>query len=144
MRQQYDVAELSGDVIAIECATNSYRRVPAGPRRRHLAVGGGRGGRQHGAVRQRQVQLLNLIAGLDRPTTVTVAGRWIDARSGVGLGKSSPTAGRSRTSTYGRSLTAGLPEPSMCRGDLLLIDNTLTAHGRRPCTGDRRVLVAMS
>ncbi|WP_433385375.1 TauD/TfdA family dioxygenase [Micromonospora sp. KLBMP9576] len=29
-------------------------------------------------------------------------------------------------------------------GDLLLIDNILTAHGRRPYTGDRRVLVAMS
>ncbi|MEH0974322.1 TauD/TfdA family dioxygenase [Micromonospora sp. CPCC 205546] len=29
-------------------------------------------------------------------------------------------------------------------GDLLLIDNVLTAHGRRPYTGDRRVLVAMS
>ncbi|MFF6995677.1 TauD/TfdA family dioxygenase [Streptomyces sp. NPDC008313] len=30
------------------------------------------------------------------------------------------------------------------RGDLLLIDNVLLAHGRRPFTGDRRVLVAMS
>jgi len=30
------------------------------------------------------------------------------------------------------------------RGDLLLIDNMLTAHGRRPYTGDRRVLVAMA
>ncbi|WP_282089920.1 TauD/TfdA family dioxygenase [Streptomyces tendae] len=29
-------------------------------------------------------------------------------------------------------------------GDLLLIDNLLLAHGRRPYTGDRRVLVAMS
>jgi alpha-ketoglutarate-dependent taurine dioxygenase len=29
-------------------------------------------------------------------------------------------------------------------GDLLLIDNILLAHGRRPFTGDRRVLVAMS
>ncbi|MFB7126383.1 TauD/TfdA family dioxygenase [Kitasatospora sp. NPDC058063] len=29
-------------------------------------------------------------------------------------------------------------------GDLLLIDNLLVAHGRRPFTGDRRVLVAMS
>ncbi|WP_425608572.1 TauD/TfdA family dioxygenase [Streptomyces albipurpureus] len=29
-------------------------------------------------------------------------------------------------------------------GDLLLIDNTLVAHGRRPFTGPRRVLVAMS
>ncbi|MEH1014329.1 TauD/TfdA family dioxygenase [Micromonospora sp. CPCC 206060] len=29
-------------------------------------------------------------------------------------------------------------------GDLLLIDNVLTAHGRRPYTGDRRILVAMS
>ncbi|MCJ1678513.1 TauD/TfdA family dioxygenase [Streptomyces sp. APSN-46.1] len=29
-------------------------------------------------------------------------------------------------------------------GDLLLIDNLLLAHGRRPFTGDRRVLVAMS
>lgn len=29
-------------------------------------------------------------------------------------------------------------------GDLLLIDNVLLAHGRRPFTGDRRVLVAMS
>ncbi|MFQ6148494.1 TauD/TfdA family dioxygenase [Streptomyces seoulensis] len=29
-------------------------------------------------------------------------------------------------------------------GDLLLIDNVLLAHGRRPYTGDRRVLVAMS
>ncbi|GGZ25854.1 hypothetical protein CP967_19510 [Streptomyces nitrosporeus] len=31
-----------------------------------------------------------------------------------------------------------------CQGDLLLIDNVLLAHGRRPFTGDRRVLVAMS
>ncbi|TDD94829.1 TauD/TfdA family dioxygenase [Actinomadura rubrisoli] len=30
------------------------------------------------------------------------------------------------------------------RGDLLIIDNVLTAHGRRPFTGDRRVLVAMA
>ena len=29
------------------------------------------------------------------------------------------------------------------RGDVLLLDNMLTAHGRRPFTGDRRVLVAM-
>lgn len=29
-------------------------------------------------------------------------------------------------------------------GDVLLIDNVLTAHGRRPFTGTRRVLVAMS
>ena len=29
-------------------------------------------------------------------------------------------------------------------GDLLLIDNVLVGHGRRPFTGDRRVLVAMS
>ena len=29
-------------------------------------------------------------------------------------------------------------------GDLMLIDNVLLAHGRRPFTGDRRVLVAMS
>ncbi|RSN44302.1 hypothetical protein DMH12_31720 [Streptomyces sp. WAC 04229] len=29
-------------------------------------------------------------------------------------------------------------------GDLLLIDNILLAHGRRPFTGERRVLVAMS
>lgn len=30
------------------------------------------------------------------------------------------------------------------RGDLLLIDNVLVGHGRRPFTGNRRVLVAMS
>lgn len=30
------------------------------------------------------------------------------------------------------------------RGDLLVIDNVLVAHGRRPFTGPRRVLVAMS
>jgi alpha-ketoglutarate-dependent taurine dioxygenase len=29
-------------------------------------------------------------------------------------------------------------------GDLLLIDNVLVGHGRRPFTGDRRILVAMS
>lgn len=29
-------------------------------------------------------------------------------------------------------------------GDLLLIDNMLVGHGRRPFTGPRRVLVAMS
>jgi hypothetical protein len=29
-------------------------------------------------------------------------------------------------------------------GDLTLIDNTLVGHGRRPFTGKRRVLVAMS
>ncbi|MER7756045.1 TauD/TfdA family dioxygenase [Kitasatospora sp. NPDC097643] len=31
-----------------------------------------------------------------------------------------------------------------CQGDLLLIDNVLVGHGRRPFTGNRRVLVAMS
>ncbi|WP_435602539.1 TauD/TfdA family dioxygenase [Streptomyces sp. bgisy130] len=31
-----------------------------------------------------------------------------------------------------------------CAGDLLLIDNVLVGHGRRPFTGPRRVLVAMS
>jgi len=30
------------------------------------------------------------------------------------------------------------------RGDLLLVDNMLVAHGREPFTGDRRVLVAMA
>jgi alpha-ketoglutarate-dependent taurine dioxygenase len=30
------------------------------------------------------------------------------------------------------------------RGDVLLIDNELVGHGRRPFTGDRRVLVAMT
>ncbi|MEU5219889.1 TauD/TfdA family dioxygenase [Streptomyces sp. NPDC020807] len=30
------------------------------------------------------------------------------------------------------------------KGDLMVIDNVATAHGRRPYTGDRRVLVAMS
>lgn len=30
------------------------------------------------------------------------------------------------------------------RGDVLLIDNVLVGHGRRPFTGDRRVLVAMT
>lgn len=30
------------------------------------------------------------------------------------------------------------------QGDLLLIDNVSVAHGRRPFTGSRRVLVAMS
>jgi hypothetical protein len=74
MRQQYDVAEQSGDVIAIDGATKSYRRVPRRP---------------------------------------------------------SPTS------------PCGFDVPWR-RGDLLLIDNMLTAHGRRPCTGDRRVLVAMS
>ena len=29
-------------------------------------------------------------------------------------------------------------------GDLLLIDNVLVGHGRRPFTGSRRILVAMS
>jgi hypothetical protein len=29
-------------------------------------------------------------------------------------------------------------------GDLLLIDNVLVGHGRRPYTGSRRILVAMS
>ncbi|WP_030456258.1 TauD/TfdA family dioxygenase [Herbidospora cretacea] len=29
-------------------------------------------------------------------------------------------------------------------GDMLLIDNVLVGHGRRPFTGSRRVLVAMS
>ena len=28
-------------------------------------------------------------------------------------------------------------------GDVLLLDNVLTAHGRRPYTGDRRLMVAM-
>lgn len=30
------------------------------------------------------------------------------------------------------------------RGDLLIVDNVLVGHGRRPFTGNRRVLVAMS
>lgn len=29
-------------------------------------------------------------------------------------------------------------------GDLLVLDNHLVAHGRRPCTGPRRILVAMA
>jgi alpha-ketoglutarate-dependent taurine dioxygenase len=29
-------------------------------------------------------------------------------------------------------------------GDLLVIDNVLVGHGRRPFTGSRRVLVAMT
>jgi ABC-type lipoprotein export system ATPase subunit len=42
--------------------------------------------------------LLNLIAGLGRPTTVTVAGLRIDAHSGVGLGKPSMCRGAVATS----------------------------------------------
>jgi alpha-ketoglutarate-dependent taurine dioxygenase len=30
------------------------------------------------------------------------------------------------------------------RGDLLLVDNMLVAHGREPFTGNRKVLVAMA
>jgi alpha-ketoglutarate-dependent taurine dioxygenase len=39
---------------------------------------------------------------------------------------------------------AGAVNVDWRRGDLLLIDNMLVAHGRRPFTGSRRVLVAMS
>ncbi|WP_121745194.1 TauD/TfdA family dioxygenase [Streptomyces sp. E2N166] len=39
---------------------------------------------------------------------------------------------------------AGAVDVDWLRGDLLLIDNMLVAHGRRPFTGSRRVLVAMS
>jgi alpha-ketoglutarate-dependent taurine dioxygenase len=31
-----------------------------------------------------------------------------------------------------------------CRGDLLMLDNVLTAHGRAPFSGPRKILVAMS
>ncbi len=42
-----------------------------------------------------------------------------------------------------RGLAAAVDVP-WHEGDLLLVDNVLAAHGRRPYTGPRRVLVAMS
>ncbi|WP_405974471.1 TauD/TfdA family dioxygenase [Streptomyces sp. NBC_00988] len=39
---------------------------------------------------------------------------------------------------------AGAVDVDWRRGDLLLVDNVLVAHGRRPFTGRRRVLVAMA
>jgi alpha-ketoglutarate-dependent taurine dioxygenase len=39
---------------------------------------------------------------------------------------------------------AGAVDVDWAAGDLLLIDNVLVGHGRRPYSGDRRVLVAMS
>lgn len=43
-----------------------------------------------------------------------------------------------------RGLEAAVDVPWQQAGDLLLIDNVLVGHGRRPFTGARRILVAMS
>jgi alpha-ketoglutarate-dependent taurine dioxygenase len=43
-----------------------------------------------------------------------------------------------------RGLESAVDVEWRAAGDLLLIDNVLVAHGRRPYTGSRRVLVAMS
>ncbi|HEY0697115.1 MAG TPA: TauD/TfdA family dioxygenase, partial [Micromonospora sp.] len=45
-------------------------------------------------------------------------------------------------------ITAAFDPPTLAEpwetGDLLMIDNILVSHGRRPFKGDRRILVAMT
>ncbi|MEU1310632.1 TauD/TfdA family dioxygenase [Streptomyces cinnamoneus] len=47
-----------------------------------------------------------------------------------------------------RAVTAAFEETTLAEewstGDLMMVDNILTTHGRRPFTGDRKVLVAMT
>jgi len=61
----------------------------------------------------------------------------------VAFADGSPIPGEYVIQVRDRSLQAAV-DVDWQAGDLLLIDNVLVGHGRRPYAGDRRVLVAMS
>ncbi|WP_073755352.1 TauD/TfdA family dioxygenase [Streptomyces sp. CB03234] len=58
-------------------------------------------------------------------------------------GDGSPIGAEEIETIQGAYAETTLAEPWRT-GDLLMIDNILTSHGRRPFTGDRKVLVAMT
>lgn len=75
-------------------------------------------------------ELMKVLAPDDLPQSVTFA-------------DGSPIPDAYITQVRDRGLAAAV-DVDWHPGDLLLIDNVLVGHGRRPYTGDRRVLVAMS
>jgi alpha-ketoglutarate-dependent taurine dioxygenase len=61
----------------------------------------------------------------------------------VAFGDGSPIPGEYAVQVRDQGLSAAV-DVDWRTGDVLLIDNVLVGHGRRPFTGQRRVLVAMS
>jgi alpha-ketoglutarate-dependent taurine dioxygenase len=66
-----------------------------------------------------------------------------DLPQSVAFADGSPIPGEYAVHVRDQGLTAAI-DVDWRAGDLLLIDNILVGHGRRPFTGQRRVLVAMS
>ncbi len=66
-----------------------------------------------------------------------------DMPRSVTLTDGSPISDEYITDIRGRGLDEAV-DVDWCEGELLVIDNVLVGHGRRPFTGARRVLVAMS
>lgn len=84
-------------------------------------------------------------AALDAETAAALTEMYSDDElpQSVTFADGSPIPPSSVLQVRDRGLAAAV-DVDWCAGDLLLIDNVLLAHGRRPFTGPRRVLVAMS
>ncbi|MFC6005429.1 TauD/TfdA family dioxygenase, partial [Streptomonospora nanhaiensis] len=66
-----------------------------------------------------------------------------DLPQSVTLADGTPIPGEWAVQIRDRGLAAAV-DVDWHAGDLMVIDNVLLGHGRRPFTGPRRVLVAMS
>ncbi|MFI0772728.1 TauD/TfdA family dioxygenase [Streptomyces sp. NPDC021218] len=85
------------------------------------------------------------VAGLDDETATALAGILPEDEfpQSVSLADGTPIPAQWAIQIRERGLESAI-DIAWETGDVLLIDNVLVAHGRRPFTGDRRILVAMS
>jgi len=81
--------------------------------------------------------------GVDLPADLTELLEPEDLPQSVTFADGSPIAAEHILQIRERGLIRAV-DADWHEGEVLLIDNVLVAHGRRPFTGSRRVLVAMS